>query len=255
MTRAIGLYKRVCDGKRPEGCLALGRAFERGDGVTADAGRAIMSYRKACHSGEQAAEAEGCERLGKLYEDGGSPDPKLALEALQRACVAGQQSACERVETLKEPPVLQPPVRANPGARYYVALAPRTRNPTGRPQAVVDAAVIRVLQAALVADPSVQVAPGGESDVAAKQLIEARKLKAIYLAVELGRFEYAGGLLGLEVQMAAMRYPSRTLVATITKKVTMKSDAGGEADQDALIEGAVRAATATVLQKIPDLAQ
>lgn len=83
--RAIGLYRRACDGDGRAGCDRLGLLYRDGIGVTADPVRAVDLYRQACDSGYQV----GCAHLGEAYVAGSGVD----ADAGRAATLFGK--ACE----------------------------------------------------------------------------------------------------------------------------------------------------------------
>ena len=81
-----------CAGGYPPACLHAGLAFERGDGVKADARRARRLYERDCSTGFE----DSCVELGRAYERGLGGPPKLerARELYQSACANGDPRAC-----------------------------------------------------------------------------------------------------------------------------------------------------------------
>lgn len=108
--RAAAYARRACDLASAHGCADLARAFEQGEGVTANPAGAIELYVGAClggHAGACRAAAAGL----------GEPD---AAEFRRRGCLAGDQALC--------PPIPEPPPpRIDPRdeAQVVMALAER----------------------------------------------------------------------------------------------------------------------------------
>ena len=73
----------------------VGRAYERGHGVTPDLGRALQLYQQAC----TAKDAWGCGYLGQAYATGRgvAKDAARGSALLKQACDGGVSWACNRI--------------------------------------------------------------------------------------------------------------------------------------------------------------
>jgi TPR repeat protein len=93
-SRALAFYGVGCTGGSARGCAYLGRAYERGRGVTADLGRALQLYEQAC----RAKDAWGCGFLGQAYASGRgvARDAARGAALLKEACDGGAKWSCAR---------------------------------------------------------------------------------------------------------------------------------------------------------------
>jgi hypothetical protein len=97
--RAIEILEPACEGDVPLACSRLGLIHTRGMGVPDDEAHHRIGtkyYDKACRLGEAGA----CVHLAELYRSGtGVPfDPRKARAFFQKACDAGDDSACSVLE-------------------------------------------------------------------------------------------------------------------------------------------------------------
>jgi TPR repeat protein len=92
------LFQRACDLGDAEGCNKLGLAFESGEGVPVDYGRAMDLFTRACSAGA----AEGCNNQGALYEHGlGVPENLGDAQRLYtQACRHGSGIGCSNLGVL-----------------------------------------------------------------------------------------------------------------------------------------------------------
>ncbi len=133
-----------------------------------------------------------------------------------------------------------PPQHA--GAKYYVALSP-VASAADRPQAEVEAVVLRAIRQKLEGASDIQVAPMKESEDAAKKAIASRKGKGFYLSISVEKFDYSGGNLRVKVNIAIFSYPGKALIAPSGKAATMSGVApGNHGAEDQLLEAVAGAA-------------
>lgn len=83
---------RRCGAGSSAGCVAAAGFYQRGDGVPADAERAVGLLGEAC----ARENGEGCVQLGLAYWKGHGTgrDPQRAIALLGAACEAGDPRAC-----------------------------------------------------------------------------------------------------------------------------------------------------------------
>lgn len=139
-----------------------------------------------------------------------------------------------------------PPEHA--GAKFYVVLSPVTTT-AERPQAEVEAVVLRAIRQNLEGVAEVQMAPPKESDESAKRSIASRKAKGFYLSISVDKFDYSGGNLRVKVNIAIFSYPNKSLIAPSSKSASMAGvSPGSRSAEDQLLEavavGAVKQFTA-----------
>ena len=96
--RAATLFQKGCDGGDVEGCVDLGEAYEKGEGVTESFGEAVELYDRACNGGS----AEGCRQLGEMYSDGRgvARSPMRSVDLWSRACDGADYTACVELAKL-----------------------------------------------------------------------------------------------------------------------------------------------------------
>jgi TPR repeat protein len=90
--RALELLRTACQAGSQEGCVALGQAHERGQGLPRDPLLAIQLYRAAC----AAPAAVGCFALANCYQQGIgiAADVDKALELYETGCGLGHVMSC-----------------------------------------------------------------------------------------------------------------------------------------------------------------
>jgi TPR repeat protein len=93
------LYERACAQGWMSGCASLGRAYQRGDGVSRDPSRAVREFDKACANGW----APACADIGLMYwtAEGVERNEARALEYLGRSCELGLTAGCEQLWRLR----------------------------------------------------------------------------------------------------------------------------------------------------------
>jgi TPR repeat protein len=86
------LYQKACDGEEMAGCDKLGKLYDNGQGVTRDYAQARTFYQKACDGGNM----DGCDDLGSLYYYGRGVtlDYAQAHTLIQKACDGGSMEGC-----------------------------------------------------------------------------------------------------------------------------------------------------------------
>lgn len=98
--KAVGLYKKACDGGEANGCGNLGYKYASGEGVKQDDFKAVELYKKACDGGD----ALGCFVLGTMYHigKGVKQNSQKALEFYGKACDLKDATGCEYYASLKK---------------------------------------------------------------------------------------------------------------------------------------------------------
>jgi hypothetical protein len=120
-------------------------------------------------------------------------------------------------------------------AKYYVSISPVVNN-TARPAAEVERTVRDAIASKLAQLGGYQLAPGGETNVAAKAVIAKRKLKGFYLAVSVDKLDYSDGSLRVRVKVAVFSYPGRDLRGEVPAGATLPGARPGDrAAEDELI--------------------
>lgn len=122
--RAVSLYERSCNGGWAAGCQQLGHSYEVGEGVRADAAKAIVLYGQACDADlVDACVSAGTLAMGGAASQAGTPPETLtpaqlgapspadpaaaqrffgrALGLLDEACQAGDDRECAARDRLK----------------------------------------------------------------------------------------------------------------------------------------------------------
>ncbi len=100
VARAIGLFRRACDGDVGDACAALGFLYQTGQGVEIDLARAAELFGKACNQDSPRA----CLHLGAYYMMGlgVEQDFPTAETLMRRSCDAGLEDGCTGLETLNQ---------------------------------------------------------------------------------------------------------------------------------------------------------
>lgn len=139
-------------------------------------------------------------------------------------------------------------IKENPNAKYYIALS-TVANSTGRAQADVEGIVLKAIKAKLDSAGTVQLAPSKETPDAAKKKMADRKMKGLYLAIAVDRFDYANGNLRVKVKLGVFTYPGKSLVGNVDKGVTKEGvSPTDKASEDQLMELAAAFASEQVAQ-------
>jgi hypothetical protein len=89
--RALPLLRLGCEGEDGQGCLLLGNAYARGDGVPRDADRSRQLYDRSCTLGWAA----GCADASEAFQRAG--ERERALASALRGCQLGDSLACDRL--------------------------------------------------------------------------------------------------------------------------------------------------------------
>jgi hypothetical protein len=118
-----------------------------------------------------------------------------------------------------------PPTVAS--AKYYVALSSVTNN-TSRSTGDIERVVKDAITTKLVQLGEYQLAPGGESNGAAKAAIAKRKLKGYYLGIGVEKFDYSDGNLRVRVRIAVFSYPGRDLRGEVPAGATLPGARPGD---------------------------
>ena len=92
------LYQQACDSGGMLECNLLGIAYQTGNGVTQDLGKAVILFQTAC-DGEMW---ESCNSLGVMYASGTgvTQDLSRALAFFRRACDGGETLSCSQLDLL-----------------------------------------------------------------------------------------------------------------------------------------------------------
>jgi hypothetical protein len=93
-TFAQTLFKNACNAKEPSGCAELGRTLAKVEGADRDVVTADIMLDGACAKGI----ARSCYDLAELYHNGEHEDLRRSTELYVKACVAGYQPACVRLD-------------------------------------------------------------------------------------------------------------------------------------------------------------
>jgi len=112
-------------------------------------------------------------------------------------------------------------------AKYYVALS-GVANSTIRPTSDVERVVKDAITTRLAQIGEYQIAPPGESNVAAKAAIAKRKLKGYYLGIGVEKFDYSDGNLRVRVRIAVFSYPGRDLRGEVPAGATLPGARPGD---------------------------
>ncbi|HZU82783.1 MAG TPA: HEAT repeat domain-containing protein [Polyangiaceae bacterium] len=112
-------------------------------------------------------------------------------------------------------------------AKYYVSISP-VANGTTRPSADVDRAVREAIASKLGQVGGYQLAPAGESNQAAREVIARRKLKGYYLAVSVDKLDYSDGSLRVRVKIAVFSYPGKDLRGEVPAGATLPGARPGD---------------------------
>ncbi len=139
-------------------------------------------------------------------------------------------------------------IKENPNAKFYIALS-SVANSTGRPQTDVERIVLSAIKSKLDAAGTVQLAPSNETPDAAKDKMAKRKMKGLYLAIAVDRFDYAGGNLRVKVKIGIFKYPGKSLVGNVDKGVTKEGvGATDKSSEDQLLDIASSLASEQIAQ-------
>jgi len=95
---AVEYLDRACAAGAAEACAEVGDRWLQTE--TLDAGRAVTALQRGC----EAANAAACVRLARVHEEGeGVPaNPKLAADAREKACNAGDGKSCRRLAGMSD---------------------------------------------------------------------------------------------------------------------------------------------------------
>ncbi len=113
---AAMMFEKACAGGAPLGCYHLAVAYEKGEGVKADLPKAVDLYEQAC----TGSHVESCVVLAQFYTGSGTVAPdrvratayyQKAIQIRQKACEAGDDSACGEVGRLRARIATLPPGR------------------------------------------------------------------------------------------------------------------------------------------------
>jgi HEAT repeats len=161
--------------------------------------------------------ALGCLRtqLAREQNDGVKSQLNRAIEAL--ASAAPQPGPAATTPAAATP---------NAAAKYYVALSAVT-NRTSRPQAEIEAVVLRALRAKMDALGTFEVAPAREADSVAKATIARRRLKGLYLAISVDPLKYDSATTAT-VKVAVFSYPNKDLRAEVPGRGVVSGGAKGD---------------------------
>lgn len=131
--------------------------------------------------------------------------------------------------------------------RYYVAIGDVT-NKTNRSNQSVNSEIRKRLIKVLGKQSGYAFAPSGETVEQAKGVKQRfPQLKTVLLWPKL-EITYAGGSLGLRLELSLFSYPDRSFLGTMSRKLSMSGTSAGDTDsENELIEMAVD-------QLAPDLA-
>jgi TPR repeat protein len=96
--RTVGDCEQQCSAALPASCVAAGRFYEFGRGVSPDASHAYVLYEHACG----LAYSGGCYNAALLLEAGRgvAQDRRAAQDRYMRVCQMGSKTACARAEAL-----------------------------------------------------------------------------------------------------------------------------------------------------------
>jgi len=96
---AAGWFLRACKAGEPRGCSMVGLKYQFGRGLPQDDRKARHYYALGCDLGEAKL---GCHNLAAmaLREDSSDHDKREAKALLDRACGAGEGTACHAVQIL-----------------------------------------------------------------------------------------------------------------------------------------------------------
>jgi hypothetical protein len=112
-------------------------------------------------------------------------------------------------------------------AKYYVALSSVT-NGTSRSTGEIERVVREAITSKLAQLGEYQLAPSGETPVAAKAAIVKRKLKGYYLGIGVEKFDYSDGNLRVRVRIAVFSYPGRDLRGEVPAGATLPGARPGD---------------------------
>ncbi|MBV9950201.1 MAG: hypothetical protein JOZ69_25395 [Myxococcales bacterium] len=109
-------------------------------------------------------------------------------------------------------------------------------NNTARPTSDIDRAVRAAIATKLGDVGGYQLAPPGESNQAARDVMARRKLKGFYLAVSVDKFDYSDASLRVRVKIAVFSYPGKDLRGEVPAGATLPgAQPGDRGAEDQLI--------------------
>ena len=226
---------------RAQAAISLGRVEADGSIVAA-----LSSALDDDHPAVRTAAASSLERLS---------DP-TALDALRahasdRAAAARRAirraiGSLERVARTR-PREAEPEAGGGGQARFYVGVG----EPAAKRGAAIDRATLRQAREFLAqqvdALPDVEVAPSSESNVAARQIIQRRRLSGYYLDSSVVSVEQTAAGTRVVVSVIVATYPGRDMRAILQGAATVPGG-GGDAAVQAAVEGALRGAIRRLTQ-------
>jgi hypothetical protein len=163
--------------------------------------------------------------------------PKLQMSRALQALEASATPAAPA----PAPAAYAPPSHAN--AKYYVALSNVTTT-AERPQADVEAVVLKAVRAKLETSGDFQLAPMKETADGAKKALAGKKMKGFYLSISVEKFDYSGGNLRVKVNIAIFSYPGKALIAPSGKSASMSGVTPGDRNAEDQLLTAVAGAAA-----------
>jgi HEAT repeats len=207
---------------RTSAALALGGTSDEGAvvplcGVLSDSTEVVRQAAAAALKRLAKPAALGCLRtqLAREQSDAVKSQLNRAIEAIASA-------APPPVASAGTPAAAAP----NAAAKYYVALSAVT-NRTSRPQAEIEAVVLRALRAKMDALGTFEVAPAREADSVAKATITRRHLKGLYLAISVDPLKYDSATTAT-VKVAVFSYPNKDLRAEVPGRGVVSGGAKGD---------------------------
>lgn len=172
--------------------------------------------------------------------------PKLQMS---RAVQALESSATPAAAP--QPAAYSPPTRAN--AKFYVALS-NVSNAGDRPQADVEAVVLKAVRSKLETSGDFQLAPMKETPDGAKKALAGKKMKGFYLSISVEKFDYSGGNLRVKVNIAIFSYPGKALIAPSGKSASMSGVTPGDRNaEDQLLTAVAGAAAKQFADSAPSM--
>jgi hypothetical protein len=193
-------------------------------GATAD-GAAVKPLCGAVGDSNQTVRLAVVAALGKLGKDEGAACLRRARGSEKDSAVTTAiDKSLEKIAVGGDPP----PPRAS--AKYYVSI--QVTNKTKRPSLEVEGLVRKAMQEKLLANPLVAIAPRGETNQAAAEIIKNKKLTGYLLIASVEPFDYSGGALKVQLKVSMFTYPDRALKAEfgpwLKQTGTPSADPAGE---------------------------